>query len=178
MPGDSPGDENGRQMTNPTAQSLNPLHLLAAVGTGGLLTLMIHFNGELGRYGNALFASWGAHGTGTVAALIFLAILYRRPKAGAAPNPGATRRAPLWAYLGGLSGAATVMLTSVTVNSALALSGTLALGLAGQVVFSLAADRWGLFGLPKRRPGARDLLALALILAGSAIIILFGMGAP
>ena len=47
-------------------------------------------------------------------------------------------------------------------------------GLAGQVVFGLAADRWGLFGLPRRRPGARDLAALALICAGSLIIIFLG----
>jgi transporter family-2 protein len=40
-------------MTTPTAQSPNPLHLLAAFGTGDLLTLMIHFNGELARYNSA-----------------------------------------------------------------------------------------------------------------------------
>jgi transporter family-2 protein len=156
-----------------TPQRANPLHLLAAFGSGGLLTLMIHFNGELARYGNALFASWTAHGTGTVAALIFLAVFRRRAPAGDAPKA----RTPFWAYLGGLSGAATVMLASAAVNSPLALSGTLALGLVGQMIFSLAADRWGLFGLPMRRPGARDFAALGLVLAGSAIIILFGKGA-
>ena len=154
-------------------QRLNPMHLLAAFGTGGLLTLMVHLNAELGRYGNALFSSWTAHGTGTVAALILLGLLHRRR------SVEVTSRlpAPLWAYLGGLAGAVTVILTSITVNSPLALSGTLALGLAGQVIFSLTADRWGLFGLPARRPDLRDLSALGLILAGSALIILFGLGA-
>ncbi|WDQ99323.1 DMT family transporter [Devosia sp. J2-20] len=155
-----------------TTQRLNPLHVLAAFLTGGLLTLMVLFNGQLAHYGNPLFSSWAAHGTGTVAAIIMLAVLYRRPRA-----PVASGKAPLWAYLGGISGALTVILTSTTVNSALALSGTLALGLAGQVVFSLAADRWGLFGMPRRRPTARDMAALALIVAGSALIILFGRGA-
>ncbi|WP_457581135.1 DMT family transporter [Ensifer canadensis] len=157
-------------MTSPSGRPLNPLHLLAAFGTGGLLTLMVHFNGELGRYGNALFSSWAAHGTGTVAALVMLAILnpWRNRNVGTKP------RAPLWAYLGGISGGVTVILTSFTVNSPLALSGTLALGLAGQVVFSIVADRWGLFGLPMRRPDRRDLAAMALIFAGSALIILFG----
>jgi transporter family-2 protein len=157
-----------------TSPRLNPLHLVAAFGTGCLLTLMVHFNGELGRYGNALFASWAAHGTGTVAALVFLGLLWTRRKPVA---PVEKPRAPWWAYLGGLSGAITVILTSMTVNSPLALSGTLALGLAGQVVFSLAADRWGLFGLPRRRAELRDYAALALIVAGSALIIFFGMGA-
>ena len=115
-------------MTDSTSPRLNPLHLVAAFGTGCLLTLMVHFNGELGRYGNALFASWAAHGTGTVAALVFLGLLWARRKP--APATESKPRAPWWAYLGGLSGAITVILTSITVNSPLALSGTLALGLA------------------------------------------------
>ncbi|WP_417308795.1 DMT family transporter [Devosia sp.] len=145
------------------------ISLAAAVGSGFLLTLMVHFNGELGRYGNALFSSWVAHGTGTVAAVVFLMVLPKRT-----PSAAGVPKAPLWAYLGGLSGAATVMLTSSAVNSALALSGTLALGLAGQVLFGLAADRWGWFGLPSRRLERRDVLSLALILSGSAIIIFLG----
>lgn len=151
----------------------NPLHLVAAFASGCLLTLMVHFNGMLAHFGNALFSSWTAHGTGTVAALVYLAILYRKPAAGEPAKP----KAPLWAYLGGVVGAAIVMLTSTAVNSPLALSGTIALGLAGQVIFSLAADFWGLFGLQKRRPEARDLVAIALILSGSALIILVGRAA-
>jgi bacterial/archaeal transporter family-2 protein len=160
-------------MTDLPVTRLNPLYLVAAFGTGCLLTLMVHFNGELGRYGNGLFASWAAHGTGTVAALVFLGLLWMRPRPVAAEKP----RAPWWAYLGGASGAVTVILTSIAVNSPLALSGTLALGLAGQVVFGLAADRWGLFGMPRRKAELRDYAALGLIIAGSAIIIFFGMGA-
>lgn len=160
-------------MTLPIPQRPRPLDFLAAFGTGGLLTLMVHFNGELGRYGNALFASWAAHGTGTVAALALLALLHPWRHRETAIKPPA----PLWAYLGGLSGAVTVMLTSHAVNTALALSGTLALGLAGQVAFGLAADRWGLFGLPARRLDGRDAAALGLILAGSALIILWGKAA-
>ena len=159
-------------MTTIASERLNPMHLLAAFLSGGLLTLMVLFNGELAFYGTPLFSSWAAHGTGTVAATVLLALLYRRR-----PPAGAAGRAPLWAYLGGIAGAVTVILTSTTVNSSLALSGTLALGLAGQVVFSLAADRWGLFGLPRRRPTPRDWAALGLIVAGSALIILFGRAA-
>jgi transporter family-2 protein len=160
-------------MTSSPNQRPNPLHLLAAFASGGLLTLMVFFNGEAGRYGGALFSSWLAHGTGTVAAIIFLALLWRRrPRSSTEPRS----RAPLWAYLGGISGAATVMLTSTTVNTPLALAGTLALGLAGQVVFSLAADAWGFFGLPRRRLDLRDAGAVLLIGAGSLLIILFGLG--
>lgn len=158
-------------MTVPTTRPA-PYHLLLAFLSGGLLTLMVDFNGLVGYHGGALYSSWVAHGTGTVAAIAFLAILKLRA---GDPETGTKPAAPLWAYLGGVSGALTVTLTSITVNSPLALSGTLALGLAGQVVFSLVADRWGLFGLPRRIPRLNDFLALALI-AGGSLVIIFGRG--
>ena len=143
--------------------------LVLAFLSGGLLTFMILLNGRLSLSGGPLFASWVAHGTGKVAAVLMLLALRGRRRVAAQPAP-----APLWAYAGGLVGALTVMLSSVTVNTALALSGTLALGLAGQVLFSLVADRWGLMGLPKRVPKARDMAAVALIVAGSLLIIFGG----
>ncbi|MGJ8588989.1 MAG: DMT family transporter [Yoonia sp.] len=146
--------------------SNHPLHFAAAFGAGGLLSLMVLFNGTLAAYGSLFFASWVPHLTGTAAAILFLLIL--RPKRAQITRP------PLWVYLGGVSGAVTVMLTSATLNSALALSGTIALGLAGQMVFSLFADMRGLFGLPQRTPVRRDFVALALIIAGSLILIFFG----
>lgn len=153
----------------------HPLHLLAAFASGGLLTLMVFLNGESGRTGGPLFSSWLAHGTGTIAATVLVALLWRtRPRSDASPRP----KPPLWAYLGGISGAVTVMLTSNAVNSSLAVAGTLALGLAGQVGFSLAADLFGLFGLPRRRLDMRDIGAIALIGLGSLLIILFGQGSP
>lgn len=150
----------------------HPLGFLIAFGTGGLLALMVQFNGALAHYGNSLFSSWTAHATGTVAALLFLLVLPRRRISSEPRSP-----APLWAYLGGLSGAATVVLSSMAVNSPAGLPGTLALGLAGQLVFGLVADGWGLFGLPKRRITIRDFAALALVLAGSLLILLAGRAA-
>ncbi|WP_296433025.1 DMT family transporter [Yoonia sp.] len=151
-------------MTQPPNTSL--FYFAAAFATGGLLSLMVLFNGTLAAYGSLFFASWVPHLTGTVAALFLLAIL--RPKRAEVTRP------PLWVYLGGVSGAVTVMLTSATLNSALALSGTIALGLAGQMVFSLFADMRGLFGLPQRTPQRRDYVSLAFIIAGSLILIFFG----
>lgn len=148
--------------------ALRPLDLFVATGTGGLLTLMVLFNGEMAAATTPFYSSLAAHATGTVAALLAMLVLRRKPA------PASMNRAPLWAYLGGISGAVTVMLTSITVNSVLALSGTLALGLAGQVVFGLVADRFGLFGLPRRLPSRRDMAALGLIIGGSLLIIFSG----
>lgn len=161
----------------PAAQRPQPLHLLLAFGSGGVLTVAVFINAEVGRHGGPMFASWLAHGTGTVAALLFLAVLWRRQRGEASAARTRFGKPPLWAYLGGIIGAATVMLTSTTVNTPLALAGTVALGLAGQVILSLAADFWGLLGLPRRKLDWRDLGAVILIAAGSLLIILFGVGA-
>ena len=143
-----------------------PADLAMAFGSGGLLTLMIFFNGSMAAASGPLWSSLAAHATGSVAAIALVLVLKRRP---------VTSSAPLWAYAGGFAGAVTVMLSSVAVNTVLALSGTIALGLLGQVGFSLASDRWGLFGLPKRRNSARELTGGALILLGCGAIILSGV---
>jgi transporter family-2 protein len=152
-------------MTDHNAPRL--LDFIGAFATGGLLTLMVWFNGTLAVTGSLLFASWVPHVTGSILAIAVLLIL--RPKIA---QPSA--KIPWWAYLGGISGAVTVMLTSASMNSALAISGTIALGLGGQMVFSLIADKWGMMGLPQRNPTPRDMLALGLILAGSIVLIFFG----
>lgn len=145
------------------------IHFVAAFGAGALLSLLVLFNGTLAGYGSLLFSSFVPHATGTLMALVLLLVL--RPRRAQAVRP------PLWAYGAGIAGGLTVMATSATMNSALALSGTIALGLAGQMVFSLYADMRGLFGLPQRWPSARDYLALVLITAGSLVLIFWGGGA-
>ncbi|MDG1376858.1 MAG: DMT family transporter [Yoonia sp.] len=142
------------------------IHFLGAFGAGCLITLMLLTNGTLAQYGSLMFSSWVPHLTGTALALVILLVL--RP---ARTSP---KRPPLWAYLGGVSGGLTVIATSAAMNSALALSGTIALGLAGQIVFSLFADARGLFGLPQRMPKWRDFAGLGLIVAGALVIIFFG----
>lgn len=137
------------------------------LGTGGLLSLMVQLNGTLARFSNSFYSSWVAHGSGMVAALIILVIVrkYR-----VLPLRGA-KAVPFWAYLGGIAGAITVILTSHGVNSPVGLAGTLALGLVGQAFFGLIADRFGLLGLPKRRLRIHDFAALCLVLMGSMVIL-------
>ncbi len=140
-----------------------------ALLSGGILALMVLFNGAVAYATTPFFSSLAAHGIGGLAACLAL-VLARQ---GRSSPPAAQRglRAPFWSYLAGVSGAATVMLTSMAVNTPLALSGTIALGLAGQAAFALAADRIGLFGMMRRPITGRDLAAFALVLAGSLLIV-------
>ncbi|XLM20076.1 DMT family transporter, partial [Chromobacterium piscinae] len=78
---------------------------------------------------------------------------------------------PRWAYLGGMPGALVVALAAITVNSPLAMSGTLALGMAGQLLFGLLSDHFGGFGMPRRPLRLNDALALLLALSGCAVLI-------
>ncbi|MTH78072.1 hypothetical protein GL286_10060 [Paracoccus aestuariivivens] len=135
---------------------------------------MVLSNSMMAAHTTPLFSSLTAHGVGSVVAGIALwgVWLLRRGQA----EPIAKRHIPLWAYLGGISGALTVIITSSTANSALALTGTLALGLAGQVVLALIFDVFGAMGIERRLPRKNDLIALAAIIAGT-ILIIFARGA-
>ncbi|TMR28299.1 EamA-like transporter family protein [Nonomuraea zeae] len=133
-------------------------------------------NAVLARHTDAVFASWAAHGLGAVVALLLvLAVRLRTPdrdeaRLGAGP-PG---RAPLWFYLGGIPGALVVIISAVAVNSELALAGTVALMLTGQVVFGVVSDHLGLLRIPKRRITGMDLAVAGCVLAGSVLIVLGG----
>ncbi|MGV0911012.1 DMT family transporter [Martelella sp. FOR1707] len=155
----------------PAAQRPALLYFLAAFASGCVLALMTHLNAVMSFHSNAMFASWTAHATGTVVSIALLGLLGLRKRAGAAVQKPSI---PWWAYLGGVFGAATVVCAALAVNSPLALSGAIAIGLASQVLFSLAADYWGFFGLPARRLDRRDVIVVALILAGGLLVILSG----
>ncbi|MFC9843888.1 DMT family transporter [Streptomyces sp. NPDC060223] len=148
---------------------------LLAIAGGVLLTLMTEFNGQLAHHTTAVYASWVAHGLGAVVALVLVAATARAVSRPKPPSlPAEADRAPLWFYLGGILGAFVVILSATSVNSSLALSGTTALMLTGQVLFGVASDRLGLLRIPKRRITATDLGTAALVLAGSALIVLGG----
>lgn len=133
---------------------------------------MVHLNGELARFGNSLYSSWVAHGTGMIVAIAILLVIRRYR---VLPSSG-IGSVPLWAYLGGIAGAITVVLTSQAVNSPVGLAGTLALGLVGQAFFGIVADRFGLLGLQNRQPRMHDFIALFLVLAGSMLILFARVG--
>lgn len=140
---------------------------------GALLATMIYSNGILAKYTAPLFSSWVAHGLGTLASLIFVFLGLRksRPKVGPIQTSHKMSPTPWWYYLGGLPGALIVILTGITVNSEIALSGSISLMLVGQIIFGVISDSFGLFGTPKRKITFVDLMAATSVFAGSLLII-------
>ncbi|UXI03112.1 DMT family transporter [Photobacterium sp. TY1-4] len=153
------------------ASRLGPKNVVLALSGGITLASMIAINSYLATFSSPLLASWLAHGVGAITSLILVvtANLWHRTKLGLPIVAGV----PFWAYLGGIPGAMTVILAAVTVNSPLGLSGTIALIMAGQVLFGLLSDAFGWFGLPKRAIKRQDATVLALIALGG-MLILFG----
>lgn len=151
----------------------HPLNLSLALAGGVTLASMIAVNSQLASYSSPLLASWIAHGIGAVTSLIVLIAVSALAgrKMPVLPKTGT----PFWAYLGGIPGAATVVLAAITVNSPLGLSGSLALIMAGQVLFGLSCDALGLFGLTKRSLTLKDGVTLLLMTAG-CLLTLFGRG--
>jgi bacterial/archaeal transporter family-2 protein len=142
-----------------------------ALGTGCLPTILLSLNSEIALYAGPLLGSWIVHGTGTLAAIVLLLLL------SVAQRPRSSRpegKPPLWAFVGGCTGAFNVMLSATAVNAGLSLSGTQAVALSGQMLFGIAADRWGFLGLPRRPVTIVDLVPAAMIVAGCLIIVLFG----
>ncbi len=152
--------------------------LLALFG-GGLLTLMVHFNSQLSAQTSALNSSWFAHGLGAIMALaMYLVIVFfaGKLKNGTVKDVPTLneKKMPFLYYLGGLPGAFTVVLASVTVNSVVGLTGTLALGLVGQLVSSMLCDHFGWFHLEKKRFRLREMIPILLISCGAMLLIFKG----
>lgn len=145
--------------------------------SGLLLTAMNELNGSLAKQTTPLFSSWIAHGVGSITAIIILFILYsfKSKQTILAQKYFLTNfrqnKSFLFFSLGGFLGAFTVIFSSITINSAIGLSGTLALMLLGQVSFGLCTDRFGIFAIPKKKFHKKDLLAISAILLGSWLII-------
>lgn len=151
-------------------QSIN---LSMALAGGVALASMIAVNSELAAFSSPLLASWVAHGAGAVTSIFVLLVAsaWRGKKISLMPKSGT----PIWAYLAGVPGSFTVILAAITVNSPLGLSGSIVLIMAGQLLFGLISDNFGLFGLRKRLMNINDAIALVLMVTG-CLIIMFGRG--
>jgi bacterial/archaeal transporter family-2 protein len=140
------------------------LAVLLTAGAGGLIALQAPINAGLGRSTGSLPAALASFLVGTVA---LAAIVVLSGKAGGLSSTFDVS----WYYLlGGLLGAVYVAnaLIAVTVIGA---GGVAAATITGQLTFSVAIDRFGLFGLDQVPLSPERVVGVALLLAGTVLIV-------
>lgn len=131
---------------------------------GILITVMLLFNGvlsqKLGNYSSALII----HLTGFV--IISLILIFKKTKI------RFHKKLPVYLYSGGALGVFTILFNNIGFNQ-LGASLTLALGLLGQSLASIAIDHYGILGAKAVKFKKEKLLGLLLISAGIIIMTFY-----
>jgi transporter family-2 protein len=140
------------------------LAVLLTAAAGGLIALQAPLNAGLGRATGGLPAALVSFAVGSVA---LAAIVVLSGKAGGLSSTFDVS----WYYLlGGLLGAVYVANALIAV-SVVGAGGVAAATVTGQLIASLAIDRLGLFGLDEVALTPERLLGVALLLAGTFLVI-------
>ena len=136
--------------------------LMAVVG--GLIALQAPINAGLGKATGSFGAALVSFAIGTIA---LAAIVVLSGKAGGVAEAANVQ----WYYLlGGLLGAAYVFSALVLVDE-IGAGGVAAATVTGQLTASVLVDRLGVFGLEQTSLSATRLLGVALLLAGTFLIV-------
>ena len=140
--------------------------VLLTVAAGGLVAAQAPANNvisnSVGNFGAALISF-------LVGTLLILALTFT-VAGGFEGEEGA--QSPAWYYwiLGGVGGAAIVVVTLITVRE-LGAGGATAAVIAGQLALSVVLDRAGVLGLEERAITWEKLLGIALLVAGTVLIV-------
>jgi bacterial/archaeal transporter family-2 protein len=140
--------------------------VLATVAAGGVVAAQAPANNVLSKH-------LGNFGAATVSFLVGTAcvLLVTFVFAGGISVESGTE-APAWYYwlLGGLGGVTIVVTTLITVRE-LGAGGVTAATIAGQLALSVVLDRLGVLGLEERAITWDKVLGIALLAAGTALIV-------
>lgn len=138
--------------------------VLLTAGAGGLIALQAPINAGLGRSTGSLPAAFVSFAIGTVA---LAAIVVLSGKAGGLSSTFDVG----WYYLlGGFLGAIYVANALIAV-SVIGAGGVAAATVTGQLVASVVIDRLGLFGLDQIALGPERVIGVALLLAGTVLVV-------
>lgn len=141
------------------------LPVLATVAAGGLVAMQAPINSTLGRSVGTFAAASVSFAIGLLVLIAITLIL--GGGFGRVGEAGELR----WHYLtGGLLGAAYVTTVLVSVRT-LGAGGVTAATIAGQLTMSVFIDRSGLLGLDERGLTLQRLLGIALLAAGTFLIV-------
>lgn len=140
------------------------LAIILTAGAGGLIALQAPINAGLGRATGSLAAAFVSFLIGTIA---LGAIIVLSGKAGGLDSAFDLR----WYYLiGGLLGAVYVTNALIAID-VIGAGGVAALTVTGQLVASLAIDRFGLFGLDQISVGPERIVGVGLLLVGTVLVV-------
>jgi transporter family-2 protein len=138
--------------------------VLLTAGAGGLIALQAPINAGLGRATGSLPAALISFLVGTVA-LAALVVL-----SGKAGGLSSTFDVSWYYLLGGLLGAVYVA-TALIAVTAIGAGGVAAATITGQLTFSVAIDRLGLFGLDQVALSPARVAGVALLIVGTVLVI-------
>lgn len=142
-----------------------PLFILIALLAGAMLPMQAVFNARLGQTLGSAF--WAAGFSAALSALLLCGAGFIVTRG--LPRTDDLSSLPLWAWVGGFCGLVT--LAGITLAAPrLGAATMVALVVAGQVIFSLLLDRFGLFGLSPQPLTSQRVLAAALLLGGAVLI--------
>jgi len=143
--------------------------ILMALGVGVLVALQPLVNAGLARYGTALIASTVSFFIGTVL-LIVLVVATGLPKLKEFLSLENLSQIPPAYFAGGFIGAL-IVYGMTRLAPQLGSAGVIALSITGQILTSLVADHFGLFGLSVTPVTARRLLGILLLLIGAQLAL-------
>jgi len=140
------------------------LAIILTAGAGGLIALQAPINAGLGRATGSLAAAFVSFLIGTIA---LGAIVVLSGKAGGLDSAFDLR----WYYLvGGLLGAVYVTNALIAID-VIGAGGVAALTVTGQLVASLAIDRFGLFGLDQISVGPERIVGVVFLFIGTVLVV-------
>jgi transporter family-2 protein len=132
--------------------------------TGGLIAMQAPINAGLGKSTGSIAAAFISFGVGTI---LLALIMVAAGQAGGISEAFDVR----WYYLlGGVLGAAYVF-CALTAVSAIGAGAVAAATITGQLTLSVVLDRVGFLGLEEQAFTAPRLLGIALLLAGTFLVV-------
>ncbi|HWR42845.1 DMT family transporter [Sporomusa sp.] len=138
--------------------------VLSGLFIGVLTAIMVSLNGILSTYIDMYHSALIVHLVGLMTVSIVLLVVREAV--------GKERHVPLYLYSVGVFGVLMVVLTNICFQS-IGVSLTVATGLLGQSALSALIDHNGWLGMPKHRFSVRKIPGLVLVLAGTAIMIIY-----
>lgn len=137
--------------------------LMLSAAAGALVAMQPPINSKLGQ-------AVGTFAAATISFIVGTVVLAVVTVAAGGHHLDNIRHVPWWYFIGGFIGAVFVASSLVTVRT-LGAGGVVAATIAGQLTFSLAIDRLGLFGLHERPVTLARLAGVGLLAAGVFLII-------